>query len=146
MRAIVVYLFSLVGFGMLVAACSMYFETNSFLSKAAITQGAVIKLLQSTSRGKITYRPVVRFNNKNGDTVEFVSAHGSRPPRYTVGQEVEVLYQPTDPHNAEINAFFPLWGGSVIMGIMGGVFFLLGSGIILVGIYKREKYKGVYVA
>lgn len=68
-----------------------------------------------------------------------MSTAGSNPPSYSKGQKVEVLYLTTEPQNAKINDFFSIWGGSVILGGLGGVFFLIGSGIILAGSLTSRK-------
>lgn len=137
--AIVKYVFTLVGIGMLVGAFLIYKSTSSFLAEATKAEGTVVDLVQSRSSDSTTYRPVVHFINQNGQKIEFMSTTGSNPPSYSKGQKVEVLYRPTEPQNAKINGFFSLWGGSVIVGGLGGVFFLIGSGIILAGSLKSRK-------
>lgn len=137
--AIIKYVFTLVGIGMLVGAFLFYRSTNSFLAEAAKAEGTVIELVQSRSGDSTTYRPVVQFESKNGQAIEFVSSSGSNPPSYSKGQKVEVLYRPTQPQDAKISGFFSLWGGSVILGGLGGVFFFIGTGIILAGTLKGRK-------
>ena len=140
--AIVKYVFTLVGIGMLVGALLVYRSTSSFLTEAAKTEGTVVELAKSRSSDSTTYRPVVQFTSQSGQAIEFVSSTGSNPPSYSKGQKVEVLYLPKDPKNAKISGFFSLWGGSAILGGMGGVFFLIGTGIILAGTMKsrRDEY------
>lgn len=137
--AIVKYVFILIGIGMLAGAFLIYKSTSSFLAEAAKAEGTVVELAQSRSSDSTTYRPVVQFTSQNGQAIEFVSSIGSNPPSYSKGQKVEVLYHPTDPQNAKISGFFPLWGSSVFLGGMGGVFFLIGAGIILAGTLKSRK-------
>lgn len=137
--AIVKYVFTLVGIGMLVGAFLIYKSTNSFLAQATKAEGTVVDLVQSKSSNSTTYRPVVHFINQDGQKIEFMSTAGSNPPSYSKGQKVEVLYRPTEPQNAKINGFFSLWGGSAILGGLGGVFFLIGSGIILASLLKSRK-------
>jgi hypothetical protein len=137
--AIVKYVFTLVGIGMLIGVFLIYKSTSLFLAEATKTEGTVVDLVQSRSSDSTTYRPVVHFINQNGQKIEFMSTTGSNPPSYSKGQKVEVLYRPTEPQNAKINGFFSLWGGSAILGGLGGVFFLIGSGIILAGSLKSRK-------
>jgi hypothetical protein len=131
--AIVKYVFTLVGVGMLIGAFFWYRSTSTFLEEAATANGTVVDLARSRSSDSTTYRPVVQFISQNGERIEFISSSGSNPPSHTKGEKVEVLYLPAEPQKAEINGFFSLWGGSVIVGTLGGVFFLVGIGIILVG-------------
>ena len=132
------YVFTLVGIGMLVGAFVIYKNTSAFLAEASKTEGTVIDLAQSRSSDSITYKPVVRFIDQNGRATEFVSTTGSNPPSYSKGQKVEVLYRPTASEDARINSFFSLWFGSLVLGGMGGTFFLIGLGIFLVSSLKSR--------
>ena len=136
--SIIKYLFSLVGLGMLVGAFYLYSNTRAFLETAAKAEGTVTELVRSRSNDSTTYRPVVRFS-QNGHQFEFTSSSGSNPPGYSRGEKVEVFYNPANPQDAKINSFFSVWGGPVILGGLGGVFFLIGAGIILVNILKSRK-------
>lgn len=136
--AIVKYVFTLVGIGMLVGAFLIFRSTNSFLAEATKTEGTVVEIERYWSGDSTSYRSVVQFTSQNGQAMEFVSA-GSNRPSYSKGQKVEVLYLPTDPQNAKISGFFSLWGGSSILGGTGGVFFLIGTGIMLAGTLRRRK-------
>lgn len=148
--AIVKYVFTLLGIGILLGAFALYSSTTSFLGKASRVEGTVVDLVQSRSNmsssssttESVTYRPVVHFVDLNGNTIEFTSSTGSNPPSYSRGEQVEVLYLPDEPEKAKINGFFSLWGGPVILGILGGLFFLIGGGILLVTTLKgrRDEY------
>jgi hypothetical protein len=137
--AIVKYTFTIIGVGMFVGAILIYQSVGSFLAEATKTEGTVVRLDQSRSNDSTIYSPVVQFTNKDGQAIEFVSSTGSNPPSHSEGEKVEILYHPKNPQNAKINDFFSLWGGSIILGSMGGVFFLIGFGIILAGIFKNKK-------
>lgn len=140
--AIVKYVFALIGIGMLVGAFFLYESTSTFLDGATRADGTVVDLVRSRSSDSTTYKPVVHFTTQTGEMVEFISSTGSNPPSYSKGEKVEVLYLPAKPQNAKINSFFSLWGGAVIVGGLGSVFFLIGAGIILVTILKgrRDEY------
>jgi hypothetical protein len=55
--------------------------------------------------------------------------------RYEVDEQVPVLFDPTDPYRAEINAFIPLWGGAIIMLAMGACFSWFG--FYMLGCHRR---------
>jgi hypothetical protein len=137
--AIVKYVFTLVGIGMLTGTFFTYRSTRTFLEEATTANGTVVDLARSRSGDSTTYQPVVQFMSRNGERIEFISSVGSNPPSHTKGEQVEVLYLPAEPHKAEINGFFSLWGDSVILGILGGVFFLVGIGIALAGALTGRK-------
>ncbi len=121
--AIIKYALTAVGLALLIGALFWYQNVKTFIAGASVAQGTVVELVRSQSGSDSpTYRPVVRFN-ANGRAVEFVSSSGSNPPSYSRGEKVEVFYQPSKPQNAMINGFFSLWGGPLIVGGLGAVFF-----------------------
>ena len=77
--------------------------------------------------------------NRNNETIVFVSSTATNPPGYAKGEKIEVLYFPAKPQEARINSFFSLWGGSVILGVMGAIFFLIGAGVTLVPMLKKRQ-------
>ncbi|MCK4742642.1 MAG: DUF3592 domain-containing protein [Sulfuriflexus sp.] len=134
------YFFAIIGFGMLVGSFFLYQKTMFFLESAITTEGVVTELVRSrsSSDSSYTYAPVVKFKTSQDTTIEFTSTTSSNPPSYSRGEQIEVLYDPIQPHSAKINSFFSLWGGSVIVGGIGAVFFLIGFGIIFLGIRKAR--------
>ena len=103
--AIVKYVFSLIGIGMLIGAFYLYKDTSSFLVEATKTTGTVIDLVPSRSSDSTTYRPIVQFIDQKGVTIEFASSTSSNPPSYSKGEKVEVLYHSTNSQEARINNF-----------------------------------------
>ncbi len=146
--AIVKYVFTLIGIGLLVGAFYSFKNTQNFLTAALPAEGTVVRLIRSEPTGSTTsgsevdsptYRPVVAFDTQAGKAIKFTSSTGSNPPSYSVGEVVEILYQENSPEQAKINSFFSLWGLSTILGGMGSVFFLVGFSIILFGCLKGKK-------
>lgn len=102
-------------------------NSQRFLASAERAEGTVVALSRSSgnrSDGTV-YHPVVTFRTSAGETVEFISSWGSRPAPYRRGDAVTVLYQASDPNGARIEAFFSLWGASLITGGLGSVFLIL---------------------
>ncbi|HEC12850.1 MAG TPA: DUF3592 domain-containing protein [Acidiferrobacteraceae bacterium] len=137
--SIIKYVFSAIGLGMLIGAYFLYQNTQSFLESAAVTNGSVVELVRSRSSDSTTYAPVVQFKTESGALVEFTSSTSSNPPGYSKGESVEVFYLPSNPQKAKINGLFSLWGAALIVGILGGVFFLVGGGIALTTFLKNRK-------
>jgi len=136
---IIKYLFLILGIGLLTGSLLIYRSTSSFLAEATHAEGTVVKLMESHSDNSTTYRPVVCFSDLNGNETVFVSSTGSYPPSYTKGEKVDVLYPKNRPQNAIINSFFSIWGGTVIIGGLGGVFFLISASMFLVPALKTRK-------
>lgn len=124
---------------MLIGAFFLFTNTQDFLKNALTADGTVVELIRSRSSDSNTYRPVVKFETKDGSIIEFTSSSGSNPPSYSEGEIVEVLYQGWSPEQAKINGFFSLWGVPTILGGIGAVFFIVGFSIILLGSLKGKK-------
>jgi len=127
---------------MLIGAYFLYTNTNGFLKEAISTEGTVIALLkvysEEDSGTSLTYKPLVQFIDQNGGEFEFASSHSSSPPKYSIGEKTEILYQPDSPNKAKIKSFFSLWGEATIIGGLGTVLFLIGGGIFL---FQKNKKK-----
>ena len=72
--------------------------------------GGVVRLEESDSSdgGCCVYSPVIEFN-LNGQTYSFEGDNASYPPAYEVGESVSVLYDPAEPHTAQINKWSERW-------------------------------------
>ena len=80
------------------------------------TTGRVVRLEESdtTDGGCCVYSPVIEFD-VNGQTYSFEGDTASDPPAYDVGEEVSVLYLPTDPDTAQINKWTERWMMPIIL-------------------------------
>jgi hypothetical protein len=136
------YLFFCVGLGLLIGSIYWYQNVTSFIADANLAQGTVVDVLRFRTRNSITFRPVIHFNTKNEELIEFTSTTGSNPASYSVGEKVEILYNTSEPHKARIVGFFSLWAGPMILGILGSIFFLVGGGMFLASRIKirRKEY------
>ncbi len=130
-------LFMVPGTAILIGAYLSYQSTESFLLQATKTEGTVIELVQSSP--KSAFYPIVQFISQNGQTIKFKSSNGKKPPKYSKGQKIEVLYQITEPQNAKINDFASLWSLTTIASIIGGVFFLSAAIIVYIDIRNTRK-------
>lgn len=133
------YLFSVVGGALLVGAFLWYQNTVTFLDEAMEVPGVVTDLVYSRSSDSRSYYPVVEFNDAGGQLIEFQSSSGSNPASYSVGEKVSVLYTVGEPESARIDGFFSLWGGAVILAIIGGAFFLVGALMVLVPMVSKAR-------
>ena len=80
-------------------------NVRHFVQTAEKTEGTVIELVQ---RGK-NYSPVVEYTDRFGQRQELRSSIGTNPPRYSVGDKVQILYDQNDPDSAKINHWLPLY-------------------------------------
>lgn len=121
------------GIGMVAVSWFLYKDTASYLIKAVPADGIIVTLAlqrstDSNGDTSLTYHPVVRFADKNGHVIEFTSNTGTNPPMYSRDQKVEILYLPSNPHDAKIKSDIKI-GNYVNIG-----FFLIGIGMITTGV------------
>jgi hypothetical protein len=140
---IIKYVFLLIGAGMLIGTAFLFTSARSFVAHAVHAQGVVVALQprldshhdsnSSTnySNGSMTWAPLVRFSH-NGQVIDFTGSTSSNPPSYHVNQTVPILFDPSNPFGAKIDTFFSVWGGPVILGGLGTVFFLIGALMIVI--------------
>ena len=136
-------LFVLIGAALFGGGIYAYFRQRARVAQSLLAEGVVIELLRLRAQGefvvkrteqgvklekKYLYRPVVRFKTHAGRMVDFTASLASRPAPYEIGECVEVLYDPDDPQQAQINAFRYLWF-TVFMLIFFGLF-ALGMGLL----------------
>lgn len=122
----ILFIFLIIGLLMLVGGGFLANHNYQFVQQSVSQQGSVIDLERSKSDDSYVYHPVVSFVTPDDQTIEFRSSVGSNPPSYQVGETVEVIYLPMEPHKAKINSFFSLWFVEMILAILGLVFFLIG--------------------
>ena len=107
-----------------------YTNTKSFLEDAESTTGEVVELVERRgSEGGSVFAPRVHFQDHTGESYEVTSSSASSPPRYHVGEEIEILYNPERPQEFRTTDWFSLWGGPVLG------FGLAGSAVLFAAIF-----------
>ncbi len=141
MKTLLVFkvLFPLIGLGALTGAWLLYSDAREFVATSTATEGTVVELVRSRSSDSTTYAPQVTFTDAQGRAHAFTSRTSSNPPAYHVGETVRVLYRSGSPEQARIDGFFSLWGGALIVGILGSVFALVGLGMVLVPMLRQRR-------
>jgi len=140
------YIFISVGLITLLSMGTWGYVTYRFINTAHSTQGTVVNLIQSRSSSSSSttnsyvYRPEVIFQTLTGEEITFQSSTGANPPAYRKGESVSILYEPQNPQNARINDILSLWLGPIILGIVGLIFSVFGTGISIYR-YKKGKLK-----
>jgi hypothetical protein len=131
----------LFGLGIAYFGWSARARTLDFIADSSRAAGSVVEMqTRQDSEGDTLFYPVVEFTTADGEIVRFRSSTGSNPPRFEVGEEVEVLYDPLLPENARVSSFVDLWLFPTILLAFGGIFLLFGligffnSLLVLLGI------------
>jgi hypothetical protein len=71
------------------------------------------------------YRPIVEFQTKTGEKIQFTDAIGSFPADYQENETVQVLYKSDRPDTAQIKSWKRLWLAPTIFLIVGALPFLV---------------------
>ncbi len=122
----------------LIGGVVVFVRQRRNLSTRTPTAGKVLSLETrsasfSDHTGGMMYYPVIEYKSSSGQVFQFESDFGSMPAAYRVGQQVKVLYDPSNPGKAEIDSatsryllpgilvFFCL-----VLGCIGGSFLIFG--------------------
>src|SRR5436190_12450367 len=103
-----------------------------FLRTACMTFGVVEKVTLVHLVDGHAYQPKITFIALAGGKVQLPSVGMSNPPRFRVGQEVPVVYDPSNPYRARIRSFASLWFASLLFGGLGSLFFLIALVLMLI--------------
>ncbi len=132
-------LFSLIGFGVLGNGIFSVFKVRRQLASSVKATGKVIGLGEIMGKDGYLYCPQVEFQIPNGQTFRFQSKVGTQPPSYRVGQQVQVVYQMTNPNQAEIDSLTALWFLPGCMSLMGLAFLFMGFILFGFGVLVQIK-------
>ena len=122
-----------VGLLFLAPAILMGYSLWSFIQEAGFAQGAVMAL---TKRADGLDAPKVLFNVANQKKSYTFQSNTYSHNRYAIGDKVDVIYELRNPHNAAVYNVVDQWGSSILFGILGTPFFLMGVYMLLMAIIK----------
>lgn len=116
----------LVAGGAMLALCAwLTVRMVWFLSIAVPADGKVVAVESAGrvghARGR-SYRPVFEFRDATGETNRVRERFSSRPPLFSRGEKVRVLYDPDKPQRAHIRHFMTLWFAPLITFVLGAGF------------------------
>lgn len=126
-----------------VAAGIYYFGQYSTRDWVTV-QGTVTGLTESETVGSdrsqtpyISYCPTVRYQTTNGDEIEEDLTECATPAEYATGDNIELSYNPSNPHEVQINGGFKTRFFAIleaVFGILGGLFCIGGVGLAVAAI------------
>ncbi len=97
-------------------------NTRSFLDSAESTTAEVVELVERRgSEGGSVFAPRVRFQDHAGESYEVTSSSASSPPRYFVGEKIDILYNPDRPQEFRTTDWFSLRGIEVLAITSAGI-------------------------
>lgn len=131
-------LLAAIGAALAVIAALMVINQRAFIKSAKQTQAQVLELIPQYDEddGSVTYAPRIRYTVNEKEYLH-TSGFSSNPPSFSVGETINVYYDPQDPETVKINGALPLYLGSFVVGGIGAVFLLIG--IIPTIVYTKRK-------
>ena len=128
-------IFAIIGIVMVVIAFVLSNNEQQFIRTATHVTGTVTQLLTSTdSKNNSSYKPVVQFTTTDGQEITYTSNISSNPSPYSIGQKVDIYYDPANPHSVVIAGQTGLI--YLIVGGMGGLFALIGVATVFFRIVR----------
>ena len=76
---------------------------------------------KDSARVNWAYHPVVQFTTMSGKETTFTNVAGAYPPKYEIGETVEVYYNPEEPQDALVKDWLSLWWGPLIFLVIGSL-------------------------
>lgn len=101
------------------------FKKNQKLAKNGVkTMAKVVDVSEQTdtdSEGfsSKSYYPVLEFVDQNSQKHKFKGNVGGGKRKYHLDQEVEIIYDPTNPAQAQMKSFFTQWIMPMIIVVVG---------------------------
>ena len=86
--------------GFMLIGLLLWFRTKRLIQRAHKARGVVLKIKTVRYENRDTFTPVVRFATSDGRALSFTDPISSYPPEFEIGEQVDVLYDPQDPHKA----------------------------------------------
>lgn len=111
-------------------------------NEGVTTTGTVVRFNEQSDAegGCCTYVPVIDFK-VNDQIYTFEGDNASYPPAYEVGEQVNILYDPTNPNTAQIDSLFERWAFPVII-IPAMIFTAAILNFFMIRAWRRGEYIG----
>ena len=101
-------------------------KLENLLQFGVAAKGHVVSMDSGASSGDTVYYPVVSFTDPGGHAFQFKDPTGESPPEFQAGDEVGVIYLPSDPKDAIIDRGIFNYLGPVLLLLLGTVFSIVG--------------------
>ena len=124
--------FLVVGLLLLVIAAGLQAYLSTGADKQVKTTGTVVDLDAVYRAGNGTrYRPVVEYTDSRNRTHRITGKVGTRPPAYSRGETVAIIYDETDPADAMIDSFTERSMLPLAFAVFGLIFVAIGGGKLM---------------
>jgi hypothetical protein len=114
-------------------------RTLVFAGDAKRATGEVVSYREVKDGDKSLQRPRVRFETETGEIVTTDGQFFTAAKRFSIGQQVPVVYKTTKPMEARIDLFLDNWIGPTIAAVVG--FAGVAGGLLVRRSVRREMAK-----
>lgn len=119
-------IFIVIGVGSLIGSAYVTGEVLDFLNSSVKTQATIVDVVQVPSMDDgYTQFPVFHFFDLNG--VEVFARGNSDFSDYSIGQVMEIFYDPAKPAGLVYQENLTMWGPTALFLIVGLIFIGVGS-------------------
>lgn len=137
-------LFAVIGLTFLIVSAFLWQRDSDFGAGATKTRGTVIELVRHVERDRehapgVSYTAIITFKDARGQRREFSESVRSNPPRFAVGDDIAILYDPSRPSRAVVDDFWGRSGVFTIFAVLGGIFAVLGAVLLVIDLKRGRK-------
>ncbi len=121
-------LFMLIGMAFIIILAFLEIDHQEFAARAITTNGIVVDQRESYDSDGSTYTPIIEFAAQTGEYYRIEASYSSSPPRFVIGDSVEVLYPPDAPQTGRLAVDNSIFTNILylVMGIVAIVFDMIG--------------------
>ena len=131
-------IFALAGAAALTGGLWLAHDQWRFSRSAIQTWGTVVGQVELESDDdEPVFAPLVEWRDEAGIQRRFRGQLGQNDPAYELGETVAMAYDPRNPDDARLTAFWPSWMRAIIATVLGAAF--LPVGIWFLDVYRRER-------
>lgn len=110
---------------------SQYQKSQTLLTKGIRTKANVVAYETSRGKNSTLYAPVFEYKDRSQEVITFTSSVKSSPPAYDLGQQVNIVYNTSNPQDVKIVSFWGLYAASVILLMIASPLLILGGSYLL---------------
>ncbi len=119
MKILLIILIFICGIIFITFGTKFYLAMSQFKKTSITATGKVIDMTTNKSKtGGLVYSPVVIFTTEKGEQIKY-SAQRYRNEKYTIGDDIKVLYNKDNPNQAYLDTKASIFGGAYFLLLAG---------------------------
>ena len=129
----------LLGIALLLAGISLLSKSIEITNNGISVEAQVTNIKTNRIGKKTNYIPEIRFTTPKGETVNVQLEKSTRPPAYSVGDKVSIIYSQDNPKEVLVDSIFNKYGFPIIFIAAGIISLLVGVLEVIrgIGVYRQ---------